>query len=54
VRDLPFQKGNAFVWKPYGMSADERVEFVWGGDVVVTDRGGEVLFKRPHGLISIS
>lgn len=54
VRDLPFQKGNAFVWKPYGMSADERVEFVWGGDVVVTDRGGEVLFKRPHGLISIT
>lgn len=54
LRDLTFEKGNAFVWKPYGMSADEKFQFVWGGDVVVTERGGEVLFKRPHGLISVT
>jgi Xaa-Pro aminopeptidase len=53
VRDLRIEKGNAWVWKPYAMSADERIQFVWGGDVVVTERGGEALFRRPHGMISI-
>jgi Xaa-Pro aminopeptidase len=53
VRDVRIEKGNAWVWKPYAMTADERIQFVWGGDVVVTDRGGEVLFKRSHGMISI-
>lgn len=52
LRDVPFEKGNAWVWKPYGMSADERIEFVCGGDVVVTERGGEKLFRRPVGMIS--
>ena len=27
--------------------------FTWGGDVLVTARGGETLFARPHGLVSI-
>lgn len=54
IRELRFAKGNAFVWKPYAMAGDRRIEFVWGGDVVVTDKGGEVLFRRPHGLVSIS
>ncbi len=54
VRDLRIEKGNAWVWKPYAMSADERIQFVWGGDVLVTDRGGEALFKRPHGMVSIT
>lgn len=54
VRDLRIEKGNAWVWKPYAMSADERIQFVWGGDVLVTDRGGEALFKRPHGMASIT
>ncbi len=53
VRDIRIEKGNAWVWKPYAMTADERIQFVWGGDVIVTDKGGEVLFKRPHGMISI-
>ncbi|MPZ13024.1 MAG: hypothetical protein GEU73_01125 [Chloroflexi bacterium] len=52
-RDVRFEKGNAWVWKPYAMTADNRIEFVWGGDVVVTDQGGEVLFKRPPGMVSI-
>lgn len=54
VRDLRMEKGNAWVWKPVAMSADERIRFVWGGSVLVTDRGGEVVFKRPHGMISIT
>ena len=54
IRDLRIEKGNAWVWKPYAMSADERIQFVWGGDVLVTDGGGEVLFKRPHGMVSIT
>ena len=54
LRELRFERGNAFVWKPYGMSTDDKLQFVWGGDVVVTDHGGEVLFKRQHGLVSIT
>ncbi len=53
VRNVPIEAGTAWVWKPYAMSADERIQFVWGGDVVVTETGGKVLFKRPHGLVSI-
>lgn len=54
VRDVRIEKGNAWVWKPYAMTADDRIQFVWGGDVIVTERGGEALFKRPHGMISIT
>jgi Xaa-Pro dipeptidase len=53
IRDLRMEQGNAWVWKPIAMSEDERIQFVWGGGVVVTDRGAEVLFKRPHGMISL-
>jgi len=53
VSDLRIEKGNAFVWKPIAMSADERIQFTWGGPVLVTDRGCEPLFKRDHGMISI-
>jgi Xaa-Pro aminopeptidase len=54
IRDLRMEKGNAWVWKPVAMTAGERIQFVWGGSVLVTDRGGEVLFKRPRGMISIT
>lgn len=54
VRDLRMEKGNFWVWKPVAQSADERINFVWGGCVRVTDRAGEVVFKRPHGMISIT
>jgi Xaa-Pro aminopeptidase len=53
VRNLPLEAGTAWVWKPYAMSADERIQLVWGGDVVVTEQGGQVLFQRPHGLVSV-
>jgi len=54
IRDVRIEKGTAFVWKPYAMSADEKIEFVWGGDVVVTDKGGEKLMERPHRMVSIT
>jgi Xaa-Pro aminopeptidase len=53
LRDLRIQKGNAFVWKPVAMTADERIQFAWGGPVIVTDKGCEALFTRPHGMVSI-
>jgi Xaa-Pro aminopeptidase len=54
VRDLRIEKGNAFVWKPIVMTADEKIQFTWGGPVIVTDRGCEPLFKRQHGLVAIT
>ena len=54
VRDLRIEKGNAFVWKPLAMTADEKISFTWGGPMIVTDRGCEPLFKREHGMVSIT
>jgi len=53
VRDLGIERGNAFVWKPVVTSADGRRSFGWGGAVVVTERGAELLANRRHGLVSI-
>jgi Xaa-Pro aminopeptidase len=53
LRDLRIEKGNAFVWKPIAMSADERIQFACGGPVLVTDKGAEALFKREHGMVAI-
>jgi Xaa-Pro aminopeptidase len=53
IRDLRIEQGNAWVWKPTISSDDGRIELTWGGDVVVTEKGGEPLFTRPHGLVSI-
>jgi len=54
VRDLQIEKGNAFVWKPIAMTADEKILFSWGGPVLVTDRGCEAFLKREHGMVSIT
>jgi Xaa-Pro aminopeptidase len=54
IQDVRIEKGNAFVWKPIAMTPDERMNFVWGGTVVVTERGGEVLSQRSHGMISLT
>jgi Xaa-Pro aminopeptidase len=54
VHDLGIEKGNAFVWKPIAMTADKKIQFTWGGPVIVTERGCEALFKREHGLVSIT
>lgn len=53
ARDLTIQAGNTFVWKPLAMSADQRIKFAWGGPVIVSDRGCELLFKREHGMVEI-
>jgi hypothetical protein len=53
LHDLRMEKGNAFVWKPTAMTADKRVQFTWGGPVLVTDKGAEALFIRSHGMVSI-
>jgi Xaa-Pro aminopeptidase len=53
LRDLCIEKGNAFMWKPIAMTADERIQFAWGGPVIVTEQGCEALFTRPHGMVSI-
>jgi Xaa-Pro aminopeptidase len=53
-RDLRIEKGNAFVWKPVAMTADERIQFAWGGPVLVTDNGCETLWKRSHGMVAIA
>lgn len=54
MRDLAFEAGAAFVWKPYGRTADGSISFNWGGDVVVTEHGGELLSSRPIELVSIT
>jgi len=54
VRDLRIEKGNTFVWKPIVIAADEKIQFIWGGPVVVTDRGCESLFNREHGMVVIT
>lgn len=53
-RGLRIEKGNAFIWKPIAMTADERIKFAWGGPVLVTDKGCETLFERPHGMVAIT
>jgi len=54
IRDLRIERGNVWVFKPYALTPDERISFVWGGDVVVTDQGGQRLFERGHGMVSVS
>jgi Xaa-Pro aminopeptidase len=53
LADLLIEKGNAFIWKPIATTADERIQFAWGGPVIVTDQGCEALFTRSHEMVSI-
>ena len=53
ARALSMEKGNAFVWRPIASSNDGRIQFSWGGPVLVTEKGAEALFKRAHGIVSI-
>jgi len=54
ARDLRIERGNAFIWKPIAMTTDERIQFCWGGPVLVTENGAEGLFKRAHGMVSVA
>lgn len=53
VRDVVMHEGNVFVWKPIAMSDDEKIQYSWGGCVVVTKNGAEQFVKRTPGIISI-
>ena len=53
ARDLRVKKGNTFIWRPLAISADEKIQFSWGGPVLVTERGCEALFNREHGMVTI-
>jgi hypothetical protein len=53
LRDLRIEQNNAFVWKPMAMTADERIQFAWGGPVLVTSKSNEALFTRSPGMVSI-
>ena len=52
-RDVPIMKGNVFVWKPIAYSADGRIQFSWGGVVVISENGGEMVTGRSPGMITI-
>jgi Xaa-Pro aminopeptidase len=54
LRDLTMEQGNVFVWKPLAMSADGKIQFSSGGPLLVTERGCENLFTRPHGMVAIA
>ncbi|HEY3306298.1 MAG TPA: M24 family metallopeptidase, partial [Candidatus Binatia bacterium] len=53
VRDIVIQEGNIFVWKPIAMSDDEKIQYSWGGCVLVTKTGAVQLVKRTPGMVSI-
>jgi Xaa-Pro aminopeptidase len=53
VRGLRMSAGNVFVWKPIAQSADGKIQFTWGGPVLVTEKGAEALFKREHGMAEV-
>ena len=54
VRDVVIQERNVFVWKPIAMSGDEKIQYSWGGCVLVTAQGGVQLVQRTPGIVSIS
>ncbi len=54
VRDLPIEKGNVLVWKPLVTSADTKIQFSFGGPVIVGEGGCEMIFKRGHGMVAIA
>jgi len=54
LKGISIEKNTLWLWRPTATSADGKSKFAWGGTVLVGDNGGEVLSKRPHGVISIS
>jgi Xaa-Pro dipeptidase len=53
VRDVVMHEGNVFIWKPIAMSDDEKIQYSWGGCVLLTKSGAVQLVKRTPGMISI-
>jgi Xaa-Pro dipeptidase len=51
LKGIGAEKNTLWLWRPTVSSADEKIKFAWGATVLVGDNGGEVLSKRPHGVI---
>ncbi len=54
LRELRLAKGNVWVWKPIAYSADETIEFSWGGCVEVAERGGRQLVPREPRMVCVA
>jgi Xaa-Pro aminopeptidase len=54
LKGLKIEKNTLWLWRPTVTSAEGKIKFAWGGTVLVTEKGGERLAKRPHGIISIA
>jgi Xaa-Pro dipeptidase len=54
IRDVVMEEGNVFVWKPIAMTDDEKVQYSWGGCVLLTAEGAVQLVERTPGMISIT
>src|ERR1041385_1626374 len=52
-RGIAISGGNALIWKPIAMSADRKIQFSWGGPVLVTESGCQALFEREHGIVEV-
>jgi Xaa-Pro dipeptidase len=53
LRGITMEAGCAWVWKPAAWTDDGRIEFQWGGSVVLRESGGERLSARPQGMVAI-
>jgi Xaa-Pro aminopeptidase len=53
LRDLAIEKGNVVIWKPLVISADKKIQFSFGGPVIVGEGGCETLFQREHGIVAL-
>lgn len=54
LQGIRMEKGNTWVWKPTVTSDDGKIDYQFGGSIVLTDKGGERLFSRAEGLVSTS
>ena len=54
LKGLTVDKNTLWLWRPTVTGADGKSQFAWGGTVLVTERGGEVLGKRAHRIISVT
>jgi Xaa-Pro dipeptidase len=54
LKGISIEKNTLWLWRPMVTGADGKTKFTWGSTVLVGENGGEVLSKRPHGVISVS
>ena len=54
LKGVAVEKSTLWLLRPKVTSADGKIQFTWGGTVLVTEKGGEVLGKRAHGIMSVA